>query len=119
MGQRSYDGGHPRVPNAGAQPWRWTFSHAEVLYPPPQLSQLFPVLLLPVPYSPLGKVTRGRDSAQSMAAGTTTPQSRRRAAGMVEGSRDAPQEGPTTIPVGRARVKGTRCWGACHFTQRK
>lgn len=58
------------------------------------------------PHSPLGKATRGRGSAQSMAAGTTTPQSRRRAAvGMAGGGRLAPLGGPGTVPVGRARVR--------------
>lgn len=60
----------------------------------------------PCPHSPLGKATRGRGSAQSMAAGTTTPQSRRRAAvGMAGGGRLAPLGGPGTVPVGRARVR--------------
>lgn len=106
-------GDTPRFLMLDAQPWGWTLSHAEVVCPPPQLSQPFPV-----PYSPLGKLMRGRGSAQSMAAGTTTPQSRRRAAGMAGGGRDAPQEGPTTIPAGRARVRAHAA-ELCDFTRRK
>lgn len=93
-------GGTPRFLMLDAQPWGWTLSRAEAVCPPPQLSQPFPG-----PYSPLGKARRGRGSAQSRAAGTTTPQSRRRAAGMAGGGRDAPQEGPTTIPAERPRVR--------------
>lgn len=59
-----------------------------------------------LPYSPLGKATRGTGSAQSTATtGTSAPQSRRRAAaGMAGGGRVAPLEAASTVPAGRARV---------------
>lgn len=94
---------HPWVPNT-----RRSSQGTEALPSPcsPLQSHLVPipstVFPLSVPHSPLGKATRGRGSAQSMAAGTTTPQSRRRAAaGMAGGGRLAPLGGPGTVPAGR------------------
>ena len=96
----------PWVPDAGcstlgtdALPSRCRPPHNPAC-PHPLLSHF----ALSVSYSPLGKATRGRGSAQSTAAGITTPQSRQRAAaGMAGGGRDVPLEGPSTIPAGRAK----------------